>query len=36
MEKLYDLLGMMHRSHRLSDNDFAQAITQRLRLQLGG
>jgi hypothetical protein len=31
MEKLYDLVGMMHRSHRLSDVDFAAAVAQKLR-----
>jgi hypothetical protein len=30
MEKLYDLLGMMHRSHRLSDEDFAAAMAAKL------
>src|SRR5262249_19874274 len=30
MEKLYDLLGMMHRSHRLSDEDFAAAMAANL------
>jgi hypothetical protein len=33
MEKLYDLLGMMRRSHRLSDGDFAQAVSQKLQIR---
>jgi membrane peptidoglycan carboxypeptidase len=36
MERLYDLLGMMRRSRRLSEQDFAAAVTQRLRLFPGG
>ncbi|HJZ84403.1 MAG TPA: biosynthetic peptidoglycan transglycosylase [Polyangia bacterium] len=36
MEKLYDLLGMMHRSHRLSDGDFAASVGQRLHFLRGG